>query len=141
MTETADGTDGAGREIAGSKVLVAGGTGFLGGAFCRVLAAAGAWVCATHHRTAANRSLPVAHWLQADLTNADDCRRVVNGVDYVFMCAAKTSGAAEIVRTPLIHVDTQRRHECAYAGVVPRRWCEGIPVRQQRRRYPPLDGR
>jgi GDP-L-fucose synthase len=34
----------------------------------------------------------------------DDCRRVVARVDYVFMCAAQTSGAGVIAATPLVHV-------------------------------------
>jgi len=34
----------------------------------------------------------------------EDCRRSVEGMDYVFMCAANTSGAAVIATTPLVHV-------------------------------------
>jgi GDP-L-fucose synthase len=40
----------------------------------------------------------------ADLTLRDDCRRAVDGMDFVFMCAAATSGAAVITATPLAHV-------------------------------------
>jgi GDP-L-fucose synthase len=43
-------------------------------------------------------------YTQADLTLMEDCRRVVEGVDYVFMCAANTSGAAVMATTPLAHV-------------------------------------
>ena len=42
--------------------------------------------------------------MQADLTLMDDCRRAVEGMDYVFMCAANTSGAAVMSATPLVHV-------------------------------------
>ena len=34
----------------------------------------------------------------------DDCRRVVKGMDAVFLCAANTSGAAVMAETPLAHV-------------------------------------
>jgi GDP-L-fucose synthase len=33
-----------------------------------------------------------------------DCERAVEGVDFVFMCAAKTSGAAVMTQAPLSHV-------------------------------------
>jgi GDP-L-fucose synthase len=42
--------------------------------------------------------------MRADLTVPDDCRRAVDGMDFVFMCAASTSGAAVITATPLTHV-------------------------------------
>ncbi|MFP6901477.1 MAG: NAD-dependent epimerase/dehydratase family protein, partial [Opitutales bacterium] len=68
------------------------------------LLSAGAQVRATlHHRS------PVAvddrvEYLHADLTTSEDCRRVVEGQRFVFMCAASTSGAAAIASTPMIHV-------------------------------------
>jgi GDP-L-fucose synthase len=34
----------------------------------------------------------------------DDCKKVVQDIDTVFMCAANTSGAAVIRSTPLVHV-------------------------------------
>jgi GDP-L-fucose synthase len=34
----------------------------------------------------------------------EDCKRAVDGIDYLFMCAASTSGAAVIRSNPLIHV-------------------------------------
>jgi len=43
-------------------------------------------------------------YVHADLTQMEDCKRVVEGTDYVFMCAANTSGAAVMATTPLAHV-------------------------------------
>ncbi len=40
----------------------------------------------------------------ADLTKSEDCEELVKGIDYVFMCAASTSGAAVIASNPLLHV-------------------------------------
>jgi GDP-L-fucose synthase len=34
----------------------------------------------------------------------EDCKKVVGDMDYVFLCAANTSGAAVIASTPLLHV-------------------------------------
>ena len=43
-------------------------------------------------------------YVKADLTLMDDCTRVVQGMDFVFMCAANTSGAAVMTNTPLAHL-------------------------------------
>ena len=43
-------------------------------------------------------------YVQADLRLPDDCRRAVDGMQVVFMCAAATSGAAVMTATPLAHV-------------------------------------
>ena len=34
----------------------------------------------------------------------EDCKHAVDGMDYVFVCSANTSGAATIDKTPLVHV-------------------------------------
>ncbi len=47
---------------------------------------------------------PGIEYRRADLTSASECRRAVEGMDFVFMCAASTSGAAVITRTPMVHV-------------------------------------
>jgi GDP-L-fucose synthase len=90
--------------FSGAKVLVAGGTGFVGVNLIQRLLLLGAKVRATVHRRA-----PVIHderiqYVKCDLTNMEDCRKVVSDIDYVFMCAANTSGAAVIAATPLVHV-------------------------------------
>jgi len=92
------------RMFSGAKVLVAGGTGFVGVNLIQRLLLLGAKVRATVHRKA-----PVIHderiqYVKCDLTNMEDCRKVVSDIDYVFMCAANTSGAAVIAATPLVHV-------------------------------------
>jgi GDP-L-fucose synthase len=87
-----------------SKVLVAGGTGFVGVNLIRKLLKLGADVRATlHHKPAVVKGEHI-EYVQADLTRSEDCRRVVEGAEYVFMCAANTSGAAVMDKTPLAHV-------------------------------------
>ena len=86
------------------KVLVAGGSGLIGSNLIARLLAEGAAVRATFHRSA-----PVMHddrieYVHCDLTRPEDCRKAVDGVQHVHLCAATTSGAAAIASTPMIHV-------------------------------------
>lgn len=90
--------------LKGSKTLVAGGAGFLGTCLSRRLIEEGARVRATVHEKPLKREDPAIEVLQADLRLPEDCRRAVEGVDYVFMCAANTSGAAVMRDNPLAHV-------------------------------------
>jgi GDP-L-fucose synthase len=85
-------------------VLVAGVTGFIGTNLAARLVAMGAKVRGVSWQ----RELGAVHdgveGMRADLTLKDDCRRAVESMEYVFMCAACTSGAAVITSTPLAHV-------------------------------------
>ncbi len=87
-----------------SKVLVAGGAGFIGSHLVARLSAEGAEIKASLHENRAVIKDKRVEYVRSDLTKAEDCKRLVKGMDYVFMCAASTSGAAAIEGTPLIHV-------------------------------------
>lgn len=88
----------------GGRVLVTGGAGFLGSHLVAGLRQRGCRVRATvHQRPPALRQEDV-EYVVADLRHMDDCRRAVEGVEFVVHCAANTSGAAVMVRTPLVHV-------------------------------------
>lgn len=103
-------TDGLGKGPGGIvmfrdvRVLVAGGAGFVGTNLILRLKSLGARVRATIHESPPKVEMPDVEFLQADLTRPDDNRRAVEGMDYVFMCAANTSGAAVMTQTPLAHV-------------------------------------
>lgn len=90
--------------LKGSTVLVAGGTGFIGSNLALRLANGGCHVRSTRHTRPIIAEHPRIKYIDADLTRMEDCRRVVDGVDYVFMCAASTAGAAVMTKTPLVHV-------------------------------------
>ena len=90
--------------LKGSKALVAGGTGFIGSNLVLRLLEEGCQVRSTIHRRAPVIQDQSVEYIQTDLTRMDECRRAVEGVDYVFMCAANTSGAAVMSATPLVHV-------------------------------------
>lgn len=85
-------------------MLVAGATGFIGANLTQRLLSEGCHVRATLHQKPPVIEDETIEYVQADLTSMDDCRRIVDGIDYVFMCAANTSGAAVMAATPLVHV-------------------------------------
>lgn len=90
--------------FAGKTVLVAGGTGFVGVNVIDRLLASNARVRATIHVSPPVLVDPRIEYVEADLTLAHDCAAAMRGVEYVFMCAANTSGAAVMATTPLVHV-------------------------------------
>lgn len=87
-----------------SKVLVVGGAGFVGANLINRLLELGAEITATLHKKSAVVEDNRIKYLKCDLINAKDCEEVVEGVEYVFMCAANTSGAAVMETKPLVHV-------------------------------------
>lgn len=90
-------------KLAGARVLVAGGAGFVGTNLINRLVSLGADVTATIHNNAPQVLQPNVNYIECDLLKADECRRAVSGQTYVFMCAANTSGAAVIEGDPLAH--------------------------------------
>jgi GDP-L-fucose synthase len=88
----------------GAKVLVTGGAGFIGSNLLLRFLSTGCRIRATLHKRSAVITDERIEYINADLTLMEDCKRVVEGVDFVFMCAANTSGAAVMAATPLVHV-------------------------------------
>lgn len=87
-----------------SNVLVTGGAGFVGVNLIRRLLDLDANVVATlHHRPAVVHDQHV-RYVRCDLRRPEDCASVVKDADYVFLCAAHTSGAGVIAKTPLAHL-------------------------------------
>src|SRR5680860_100216 len=88
----------------GRNVLVTGAGGFLGTNIAKRLVEEGSCVRGTLHTRRPQFEHQRLEYVSADLTNMEECRRVVEGMDYVFMCAANTSGAAVMATQPLAHV-------------------------------------
>lgn len=86
------------------RVLVAGGSGFVGTNLAKRLVSLDANVRATIHKKPPVFDTQGVEYITCDLTKKEDCKKATQGIDYVFMCAANTSGAAVMEKTPLVHV-------------------------------------
>jgi GDP-L-fucose synthase len=88
----------------GKKILVAGGSGFIGTNLTATLSRMGAQIRSTFHFKDYHQRLESVEYVSADLLLSEDCARVTRDMDFVFMCAAESSGAEVIERTPLVHL-------------------------------------
>ena len=86
------------------NVLVVGGAGFSGVNLINKLLDMGANVSATLHKKPAVVNDHRITYHKGDLTNQNFCEEICKCQDYIFMCAANTSGAAVMEETPLAHV-------------------------------------
>lgn len=85
------------------KILVAGGAGFVGTNLIKRLLELGSFVRAVDIRNLQIKDERIEYF-ECDLTNKESCQKVVRDIEYVFMFAANTSGAAVMENTPLAHV-------------------------------------
>lgn len=121
------------------RVLVAGATGLIGSHLVTRLLAEGARVRATHWKREISINHPSLEALRVDLTRGEDCRKAVRDVEWVFLCAASTSGAHTIASTPMVHVTpnvliNSQMLEAAYeSGVAKFMWLSSTVA------YPPSE--
>jgi GDP-L-fucose synthase len=90
--------------FSGKNVLVTGGAGFVGANLVKRLAELGANVRATLHKKRSVIKDDRIEYVQCDLQKPEDCAKVCQNMDYVFLCAANTSGAAVMEKSPLVHL-------------------------------------
>ncbi|MBF0188550.1 MAG: NAD-dependent epimerase/dehydratase family protein [Magnetococcales bacterium] len=91
--------------LAGKRILVTGGAGFIGTNTTLALLERGAEVTATlHERPPMVQDERITYIRGVDLRDPTQCNRVVEGMEMVVMAAAVTSGAGMIQSRPLIHL-------------------------------------
>ena len=86
------------------RVLVTGAAGFVGSHLVDALVDLGATVRGTLHTLEPYQKNSNCEYLKVNLEKFDDCKLVTRNIDFVFMCAANSSGAAVIQETPLVHL-------------------------------------
>ena len=86
----------------GKNILVAGASGFVGMHLTKKLSNLGANIVGTYLNRMPNQELPNIKFIKADYTNYQDCLIATKNIDFIFMAAANTSGAAVIEKTPLL---------------------------------------
>lgn len=106
------------------NILVTGGSGFIGTNLLSNLSNSGEFKLYSNNYSNINfKKISGVNYIQSNLENLDDCRKICKNMDIVIMCAANSSGAAVMEKTPLAHLSPNIRMninmaEAAYeAGV------------------------
>lgn len=87
-------------------VLICGGSGFLGKNFINFFLNKNYKIISTIHKNKSIISDKRISYIKVDLTNIKNCKKIFKNknIDYVIMCAANTSGAKVMEKTPLVHL-------------------------------------
>ena len=91
------------------NVLVTGASGFVGINLVNNLIKLGANIFTTSHNDNFFKNHNQITNYKCDLENLEDCLKVCNNIDYIFMCAANASGALVMKNTPLVHLSPNVR--------------------------------
>ena len=86
------------------KILVCGATGFIGRNMAEQLASRDDMEVVGVYHNRPPFDYPGLSWVEGDLTQPDDIKRCLKGVDVIIQSAATTSGSKDIVSRPYIHV-------------------------------------
>ncbi len=88
----------------GKNILVAGASGFIGTHLTKKLSDYNAKIVGSYLNHSPKLKLPNVKFIKADFTNYKECLAATKNIDFVFMVAANSSGAAVIEKTPLAHL-------------------------------------
>lgn len=85
------------------RLLICGATGFIGRNMAEYFSSLDDFEVVAVSNKRPPFDLPNVKWINADLTNAQDVQKVVQGIDILIQAAATTSGSKDIVTRPFIH--------------------------------------
>lgn len=86
------------------KIVVTGGSGFIGTNLLKKLSLNYKNIISNYHTNENFFRVNGVKYLKANLENKDDCKKICQGADIVIMCAANSSGAGVMEKTPLVHL-------------------------------------
>ena len=86
------------------NVLICGATGFIGRNLVEAMATYPEFRITAQYHNRPPFDCPGVNWVQADLTRVEDADRVAKDADVIVQAAAVTSGVADIVSQPHIHI-------------------------------------
>ena len=86
------------------NILVTGAAGFIGSNLIKKLLDLGANVRGTTYNKAPPVNYKLVDYIKTDLRVSAECEKACKDMEYVFMCAANSSGASVIENDPLAHL-------------------------------------
>jgi GDP-L-fucose synthase len=86
------------------KIVVTGGSGFIGTNLLKKLSLNYKNIISNYHTNENFFRVNEVKYIKANLENKDDCKKICQGADLVIMCAANSSGAGVMEKTPLVHL-------------------------------------
>ncbi len=87
-----------------NRVLVTGGSGFIGTNYLKFVNKKDYKIKATYYENNNFYKVENVEYVKSNLENLSECKEVCKNIDIVIMCAANSSGAAIMERTPLVHL-------------------------------------
>ena len=86
------------------KILVTGGSGFIGTNYLKSIEGKFTKIRSNYFQNDNFSKVNGVEYIKADLENVSDCKELCEDIDIVVMCAAISSGAAIMEKTPLVHL-------------------------------------
>tara|TARA_A100001011_G_scaffold338222_1_gene368898 strand:+ start:198 stop:1157 length:960 start_codon:yes stop_codon:yes gene_type:complete len=86
------------------KILIAGGSGFVGTNLIKELSKYNCKLKATYLKKKKIKKFKNVNYLKADFQNKKDCNKVCKNVDLLIIASAISSGAGDMQNRPLIHL-------------------------------------